>query len=481
MEQASYIEKVNRYHKKLNLDTTGERTTNLTTFGDVSGKKSFTETEVYSQRNHPSLCESIVQGSASFISRADHTPDPKFTNPLRDTVDLTNMRTILKEQVIEIPVYTERVVFDAAHLAHLYGQVALLAMENRRLRWKVVQLQQDGTLEMSDRQKISDIHETSLCEPHQGSRQMYEDLENKFNSLLEKYGEAREENERKSLEIEKLSTEIKSQTLEIDHLRRENEAAATALYVDKNNIFAKYKETEEANVKLEAKLLRIEHELEAHLCTKNELEKLKGLFEEKNEHLEVTKSQLLISVEDSKILRGLVASREKEIEKLNLKNAELIKIAQEYTHVKQMLDIARRDIETYKEAYENREKLLLKLGRELSEIDNLNLLLQEKTARISFLEDEIKRLNDKIEEKEIQLEIMRSRTIDQDLEKFRNNELSSQVNQLTAKLDFSEKKLALRGEENEALQRKLLEATLRIQELKTYEIKLDQIATERDE
>ena len=492
MDDNSYGEKVKRYHRKLNVESADKSTPHIPMLyigGDWSSRKSLADVETFSNRYHTnSMYDSTANGNGSYGSRAgDASSDPHPPSEARETVEIhNNIRTITKELIVEIPVYTETLVVDQAHYLWLYGRIGLLVLEVKRLQWRLHRGHDSSLTEesvrVSERGIRSEGQEEGFGrETGQGGRQVYEEMEAKFNNLLEKYGDAREEIERKGLEIERLGTERKSDRLEIEHLRRENECAATAMYVDKSNIFGKYKETEEKNARLESRVQVLESEAEAAKGLRVDLGRLGGAFEEKSVALEEMRGKLMAREEDAEVIKGLVAAREKEIEKLNQKNGELIKIAQEYTHVKQMLDIARRDVETYKEAYEARERLLVKLGRELGEVEPLGARLQERESRIAFLEEEVKRQKERVEEKEVQAEILRSRNIDQDLEKFRNNELANQVTQMGAKIEFVEKKLALREDENEGLQRKLVEAAAKIEELKMYEIKLDQIGVERED
>jgi len=366
---------------------------------------------------------------------------------------------------------------ERSHLVGLYSRIGLLVMEIQRLH--ALRKREDGQ-RSEGTGSDSQLNTQQQSQPASSiSEQMYAELEGKFNALLQKYGEAREETERLTIEIDRLRTDLRSRDLEIEHLHRESEEAAKATFVDKSDVYNKYKGLEETNARLEGRISALEGEAELSHHLQSEMARMSSLHQDRLSQLERVRVELQLSLEETALARGLVAAREKELDKVNNKNSELLKIAQEYTHVKQLLEIARRDIDTYREAFQSREKLLGKMGAETSKVEALSETLQERDCRIAFLEEEIKRVRDRVEEKETQLEMIRARIIDQDLERFRNSELSTTVNQLRAKIDFIEKKHGLKEEENAELQKRLMESTAKIEELKTLEIKLDQVSSER--
>lgn len=517
MEISNYIQKVKTYNQQINNLKPGE-SYNLGGSGEVasnwSTKKSLPISEFRSETKQPiSARESQIhqpyggQESRSFIAPQTGTHGG-LNNPVEKEIQI-----ISREQVIEIPVYSERIVHDTNLLATLYGRIALLVLENKRLKWKIdsqghskltvesrsqthsefnylpldhtpkamsiTQSQKQQDKSFDEKEEYSMTHSQQLPASH--FKFLFDDLQIKFNALLAKYGESRKDIEKRGLEIDRLNNIIKTQSMEIDHLVAENQQASTSQFVEKNDIYGKYKQLKESNCSLETTIFNLETEVESLKHVRSELTQLTSLYNEKCEQTEKLRAEVQVSVDDANVFKGLVAAREKEIDKLNQKISELVKVAQEYTHIKQLLDIARRDVETYKEAYESREKLILKLNAELGKIDSLGQALQAKASQEQFLEEEINHLKDRLEDKEKELENARSKCIDQDLERFKNAELNRELNQTKAKVEYFEKKLNLKEDENESLQRKLIEATAKIEQLKTFEIKLDQVSAEREE
>lgn len=517
MEIGNYIQKVKTYNQHINsmnagesyyMGGSGDATTNW------SVKKSLPVYEHKTEIKQPASARESLSHSAQRgpETRSFVAPQTGAQSGI-SSPDEREVHIISREQVIEIPVYTERIVQDTNHLANLYGKVGLLVLENKRLRWKLEnQPQSKQTEEIRSRtpsdftgsplentHKVMSVshsqkhHEKSFDEkedismthsqqlPASHFKFLFEDLQVKFNALLSKYGEAREDIEKKAIELNRLNTVIKTQSIEIEHLASENQQASTSQFVEKADIYGKYKQLKESNHRLESTIFGLEAEAEGLKHVRVELTQLNSLYAEKCEAIEKLRAEVQVSVDDANVFKGLVAAREKEIDKLNQKIAELVKVAQEYTHIKQLLDIARRDVETYKEAYESREKLIIKLNAELGKIDSLGQALQAKASQEEFLEGEINHIKERLEDKEKELENARSKCIDQDLERFKNAELNRELNQTKAKVEYIEKKLNLKEEENEGLQRKLIEAAAKIEELKTFEIKLDQVSAEREE
>lgn len=392
------------------------------------------------------------------------TPSEEYT--FFETQEL-EIRALPREDVEEakkmiISIQSEE---DKTRMAGLYATVGLLTMEIKRLHWK-----------LSHQPQISEDNSKD-----ETLKTRFADLDLKFNMVLQKLKDCREEAEKHRLAVERLEAELKEKNLEIGHLKNENEQTMKASFVEHNDVFSKYRLQEETIAKLESKKSALEDELEQANRAKGELGRLHLIHSEKMSTFSKVKAELQATMDELEVAVRLVETRDKELQKLNEKNNELLKVAQEYSHVKQLLEIVRRDVDTYREAFENREKTVSRLTSELAVIDDLNLNIQEKTCKISFLEDEVKRLKEKMEEKDTQIELFRLRIIDQDLEKFKNSELTNTVNQLKAKLELSEKVTAVKNEENNVLQSKLLKLTAKVEELSLVEVKLEQVSSERND
>ena len=410
------------------------------------------------QANKESTYESHSQRS----TRTLPTPCDEYT--FFETQDL-DIKPVSREDVNEAKkmFMNQSSEEERSRLASMYATVGLMTMEIKRLHWKL--------------SRQSTRSEDSLQDDTLKTR--YADLDLKFNMLLQKLKDCREEGERHRLAAEKLEAEVKHKDMEIMHLRSEHEQVVKASFVEQHDVFSKYRLQEEMIARLESRIGGLEDDLEQANRSKGELGRLHTIHSEKMTSFSKLKAELQATMDELEVAVKLVETRDKELQKLTEKNNELLKVAQEYTHVKQLLEIVRRDVDTYREAFESREKVINRLTVELGAIENLNILIQEKTCKIGFLEDEVKRLKEKIEEKDTQLELFRLRIIDQDLEKFKNNELTGTVTQLKAKVEFAEKISAVKTEENNELQAKLLKLSAKAEELSLVEVKLEQVSAER--
>lgn len=349
--------------------------------------------------------------------------------------------------------------------ACLYAQVGLMMMEMKRLHWKL----------------NNQPSATVVTKEDYVSRQVYLDLENKFNNVLKKYTDSREEFERQTLELSRTTKDLKSRDLEIQNLTKQQEERVNSLFGDQTDMLTKNKSQEDEISKLQRRILVLDGAQEEAGSLKTEISRLNQLIAERSATTDKLRAENQLVRQDLDLARGLVVAREQEIAKLNQKNNELIKLAQDYSHLKQMLEIARKDIETYKEAYESRERLIFRLEAEIGKMDALQNTVAEKNGKIAFLEEEIKRFKEKIEEKDTQLEIFRSRMIDQELERFKSAELANHLSQLRAKNEFLEQKITIKEGDIADLQKKLVESNSKIQELQMLELKLEQVGSERED
>lgn len=504
MEISNYINKVKIYNQYVNNIEPGDSYYMANSAkGDLSTKKSIYLYEGQNDKKTSSARESMMPTAHTAMhTRSYIGPQTNGNSPESHANQEVTM--IVKEKVIEIPVYSDRSAQDRDLIGHLYSTVGLLVLEIKRLHWKAKTFKPDSKVSsmahsqvlernvepssnnsgspLKQRYQDDDIMITkSQHLPEAHFKFLFEDLQVKFDSLLAKNNEAREENEKRTLEIERLNSFIKAQALEIEHLASEQQKVGTASFVETSNLIGKYKVLQEQNVRQENNIFALENQIEDFKQVKSELNMANALFSEKAELAEKLRAEVQISVDDANLFKALIQGREKEIDKLNTKIAELVKVAQEYTHIKQLLDIARRDVEAYKEAYDSREKLVSKLNTELGKLDVLSQALQASSSRQEFLEGEVSRLTDRISEQDRQIEGARSKAVEQELERFKNNELSKEVSQLAAKLEYVDKKLLLKEEENDGLRGKLEEALAKVEELRTCEIKLDQVGAEREE
>ena len=354
----------------------------------------------------------------------------------------------------------------------LYGTVGLLLMEIKRLHWKI------------SSQKLESESPTisNHAEHIEESTTIKDDsnLQLKFNVLLQKYASCRDERDKLKDALVKLQAHIELKNSEVDMNSLEFEKLTKISFLEKNDIYGKYRQQEETISKLESKLQGLESELDWFRNQKIQLEQLKDAHKDCDHKLSDLSGQLESQSRELSLSRHLLQTRDAELAKLNVKASQLLKIAQEYSEVKQMLDICRLDVDAYKASFVLQEGVIRDLRRNMVGLEKTNGVLKDRAERCDELMEDVRVLRELVDEKDTHIQACKLRIIDQDLERYQNNELSTAVAQLEAKIELAEKLYKVKVDEGSEIENKLSHAIAKIADFEVVKSKLSEVSDERN-
>lgn len=354
----------------------------------------------------------------------------------------------------------------------LYGTVGLLLMEIKRLHWKISsQIMESESPNISNH--AENIEESTTIKDDSN-------LQLKFNVLLQKYASCRDERDKLKDALVKLQAHIELKNSEVDMNSLEFEKLTKNSFLEKNDIYGKYRQQEETISKLESKLQGLESELDWFRNQKNQFEQLKDAHKDCDHKHSDLSGQLESQSRELSLSKHLLQTRDAELAKLNVKTSQLLKIAQEYSEVKQMLDICRLDVDAYKASFVLQEGVIRELRRNMVDLEKTNGVLKDRAERCDELMEDVRVLRELVDEKDTHIQACKLRIIDQDLERYQNNELSTAVAQLEAKIELAEKLYKVKIDEGSEIENKLSHAIAKIADFDVVKSKLSEVSDERN-